>query len=43
MNADEVRPSLDGLTDAELTEVEEYELRNQNRKTVLDAIESKRS
>jgi uncharacterized protein YjbJ (UPF0337 family) len=43
MNADEVRTSLDGLTDAELTEVEEYELRNQNRKTVLDAIESKRS
>jgi uncharacterized protein YjbJ (UPF0337 family) len=42
MNADEVRASLSGLSDAELREVEDYELRNQNRKTVLDAIESKR-
>lgn len=42
MNADEVRASLAGLSDAELREVEDYELRNQNRKTVLDAIESKR-
>ena len=43
MNADEVRASLDGLSDARLRDVEDYELRNQNRKTVLDAIDSKRA
>lgn len=42
MNVDEVHASLDGLSDAELREVEDYELRNQNRKTVLDTIEAKR-
>ncbi len=43
MNADEARASLDGLSDVQLREAEDYELRHENRKTVLGAIESKRS
>jgi uncharacterized protein YjbJ (UPF0337 family) len=42
LNADEAIARLDGLSDPELDEVEAYERRNQNRKTVLDAIDSKR-
>ena len=42
LNADEVRTRIVGLSDAELAEVEDHELRTQNRKTVLDAIEAKR-
>lgn len=43
LNADEAIARLSGLTDPELAEVETYELRNQNRKTVLSAIESRRA
>ena len=37
----QVRERLDGLTPAELRKVRDYERRNANRKTVLQAIESK--
>jgi hypothetical protein len=37
----QVREKLDGLTPAELRKVRDYERRNANRKTVLQAIESK--
>jgi uncharacterized protein YjbJ (UPF0337 family) len=43
LNADEAISQLDGLSDPELAEVETYERRNQDRKTVLDAIESRRA
>jgi polyhydroxyalkanoate synthesis regulator phasin len=36
-----VKGKLDGLTPAELRKVRDYERRNANRKTVLQAIESK--
>ncbi len=36
-----VKEQLDGLTPAELRKVRDYERRNANRKTVLQAIESK--
>lgn len=36
-----VKDQLDGLTPAELRKVRDYERRNANRKTVLQAIESK--
>lgn len=36
-----VKEKLDGLTPAELRKVRDYERRNANRKTVLQAIESK--
>ncbi len=36
-----VKSALDGLTPAELRKVRDYERRNANRKTVLQAIESK--
>ncbi len=42
LNADEAIRSLDGLSEPELAEVETYERRNQDRKTVLDAIDSRR-
>ena len=42
LNADEVGPRLDGLSDAELAEVEAHERRHHDRKTVLDAIASRR-
>jgi uncharacterized protein YjbJ (UPF0337 family) len=42
LNADEVIARLDGLSDAELGEVEAYERRGQDRKTVLEATESRR-
>ena len=42
LNADEVIRRLDGLSEPELNDVETYERRNQDRKTVLDAVESKR-
>ena len=38
-----VKEKLDGLTPAELRKVRDYERRNANRKTVLQAIESKLS
>lgn len=43
LNADEAISQLSGLNEAELAEVETYERRNQDRKTVLDAIESRRA
>lgn len=43
LNADEVIDRLDGLSEPELTEVETYERRNQDRKTVLEAVEAKRA
>ena len=42
LNADEVIDRLDGLSERELTDVETHERRNQDRKTVLEAVESKR-
>jgi hypothetical protein len=38
-----VQGRLDALTPAELRKVRDYERRNANRKSVLDAIESKLS
>lgn len=43
LNAAAVKEQLDGLTPAELRKVRDYERRNANRKTVLQAIESKLS
>ncbi len=43
LNADEVIGRLGGLSDPELTEVETYERRNQDRETVLDAVESRKA
>ena len=43
LNADEAIAQLDGLSDPELAKVEAYERHNQNRKTVLDAVESRRA
>jgi hypothetical protein len=37
----QVKEKLDGLTPAELRKVRDYERRNANRKTVLQAIEAK--
>ena len=41
LNASQVQGRLDTLTPAELRKVRDYERRNANRKSVLDAIESK--
>ena len=41
LSAAAVKERLDGLTPAELRKVRDYERRNANRKTVLQAIESK--
>jgi hypothetical protein len=41
LTADQVLGRLSGLTPAELRKVRDYERRNANRKTVLNAIESK--
>ena len=41
LSAAGVKDKLDGLTPAELRKVRDYERRNANRKTVLQAIESK--
>ena len=41
LSAAAVKEQLDGLTPAELRKVRDYERRNANRKTVLQAIESK--
>ena len=41
LTADQVVSRLSGLTPAELRKVRDYERRNANRKTVLNAIESK--
>lgn len=41
LSANQVRPRLDGLSPAELRKVRDYERRNANRKTVLQAIDSK--
>jgi polyhydroxyalkanoate synthesis regulator phasin len=43
LTAAQVQTRLDGLTPAELRKVRDYEKRNANRKSVLDAIESKLS
>ena len=43
LTADQVVSRLSGLTPAELRKVRDYERRNANRKTVLNAIESKLS
>jgi polyhydroxyalkanoate synthesis regulator phasin len=43
LTAAQVQKRLDGLTPAELRKVRDYERRNANRKSVLDAIESKLS
>jgi uncharacterized protein YjbJ (UPF0337 family) len=42
LSADEVRARLDGLSEGELLEVEEYERRHHGRQTVLDAIRERR-
>jgi hypothetical protein len=36
-----VQSRLDGLSPAELRKVRDYEKRNANRKSVLDAVQSK--
>jgi hypothetical protein len=41
LTAAQVQGRLTGLTPAELRKVRDYERRNANRKTVLNAIESK--
>jgi polyhydroxyalkanoate synthesis regulator phasin len=43
LTAAQVQGRLDGLTAAELRKVRDYERRNANRKSVLDAVESKLS
>jgi hypothetical protein len=43
LTAAQVQGRLEGLTAAELRKVRDYERRNANRKSVLDAIESKLS
>jgi polyhydroxyalkanoate synthesis regulator phasin len=43
LTAAQVQGRLDGLTAAELRKVRDYERRNANRKSVLDAIEGKLS
>jgi hypothetical protein len=43
LTAAQVQGRLDGLTPAELRKVRDYEKRNANRKSVLDAIENKLS
>ena len=43
LTAAQVQTRLDGLTPAELRKVRDYEKRNANRKSVLDAIENKLS
>jgi len=43
LTAAQVQKRLDGLTAAELRKVRDYERRNANRKSVLDAIETKLS
>lgn len=42
LNADQVISRLGELSEPELAEVEAHERRNQNRKTVLDSVESRR-
>ncbi len=41
LTAAQVQSRLDGLTPAELRKVRDYERRNANRKSVLDAVEAK--
>src|SRR5205085_946507 len=41
LTAAQVQGRLDGLTPAELRKVRDYERRNANRKSVLDAVEGK--
>ena len=41
LSANEVRDRLDGLTPADLRKIRDYERRNANRKTVLQAVEAK--
>jgi hypothetical protein len=41
LTAAQVQSRLDGLSPAELRKVRDYEKRNANRKSVLDAIQSK--
>ena len=41
LTAAQVQSRLDGLTPAELRKVRDYEKRNANRKSVLDAVQSK--
>jgi polyhydroxyalkanoate synthesis regulator phasin len=43
LTAAQVQTRLDGLTPAELRKVRDYEKRNANRKSVLDAVENKLS
>ena len=43
LTAAQVQGRLEGLTAAELRKVRDYERRNANRKSVLDAVESKLS
>jgi polyhydroxyalkanoate synthesis regulator phasin len=43
LTAAQVQARLDGLTPAELRKVRDYEKRNANRKSVLDAVERKLS
>ena len=43
LTAGQVQSRLDGLTPAELRKIRDYERRNANRKSVLDAIEGKLS
>ena len=41
LNVEEVTARLDGLSEAELMRVRNYEQRNQNRQTVLDQVDTK--
>ena len=41
LTAAQVQSRLDGLSPAELRKVRDYEKRNANRKSVLDAVETK--
>jgi hypothetical protein len=41
LTAAQVQSRLDGLSPAELRKVRDYEKRNANRKSVLDAVQSK--
>ena len=41
LTAAQLQSRLDGLTPAELRKVRDYERRNANRKSVLDAVEAK--
>ncbi len=41
LNVDEINSRLEGLSEAELMRVRNYEQRNQNRQTVLDQVDRK--